>query len=144
VSQDLVNFKAQQYRAQTALPSYSDPELNLPSTVKAIRLRSQRHQASSGVFELNNVQISFSTCAVTISAPNFGPSEGILHLAGSPAGEFVVYDFVQPRLLTADFDESVVECHPTRSAILEMRPTRTSLDVMAREELSEFDREYPW
>ena len=144
MSQDLVNFKTVQYRAQKALPTYSDPDLNTLSTAKAVRLRSQKHHATSGIFELHNVQISFNTCAVTISAPSFGPLEGILPVAGSPTGEFVIYDFVPPRLLTPDSDESAVECQPARTAILEMRPTRTSLDDMAREEMSEFDREYPW
>jgi hypothetical protein len=115
------------YGLNLRLPTYGQPD----------PLQPQRAVAPAGTHcVVYTFELSFSAAAanpfVCTSHTTRGARWGVAFVAESPS------------LSTARPKTAHVGEEQTRNAILEMRPARASLRDKAREETSEFEREYPW
>lgn len=132
--------KVAQYDGHRALQRYSlvtPPSL----THQGVHKRPTAHEIRT--FR-GGVKICLSSVAVTVSQNYLLAAEPIAYTVGYLAIPFTCTEpeSMFPRPCTTN--EKAVELHPSRSAILEMRPVHTPLEEMAREEMSELDLEYPW
>lgn len=125
------------------------PESGRPETTRHRRARLVRTAPHSTRthFAAGTVYIvEFSAWATAATASAFGvcsSGEVTVHRTGPPLREYVVFDVAMLGSLMAA-QPSQGEQQAVDSTILEMRPARRSLRDKAREEMSEFEREYPW
>lgn len=121
---------------------YADPDLSQIGRSATFHIRNRQALYSKpGALTL---EFSLWTVNATAVACNVSLHEGTLFTAGSATGLFVSLDPAHQYCLSNPSEETKPSFHATRSAILEMRPAHTPLEEMASEEMSEFDRDYPW
>jgi hypothetical protein len=126
VQLDLAKAGIVTYGLNRRLPTYGQPESPQP-----------RSAAASGFTHgtVYTFELSFSAAAPNPFVCDSGSTRGarwrVAFVAESARHS-------PARSQTAQAEEQI------RNAILEMRPARASLRDKAREETSEFEREYPW
>jgi hypothetical protein len=121
---------------------YADPDLSQIGRGATFHIRNRQAPYSKPgaltfEFSLWTVNATAVACSVSLH-------EGTLFTAGSPTRQFVSLDAAHQYCLSSPSEDIKPNLHPARSAILEMRPAHTPLEEMASEEMSEFDRDYPW
>jgi len=133
------------YDGYNVVQSYAEP-----GTIAVSRVRAQLHihrSAKSHAFVtvgLASMQVSGAVATATTPQHGFWTLEGVACIAGSPTGTFTYFEPQLSLVCPTIPDESAEDYQLTRGAVLEMRPTRTSPEEKAQEEMSEFDRDYPW
>ncbi len=90
------------------------------------------------------IEFSLRATAATVLVWGFCSTGVAFHTAGTPPRDSVMFDIVTTSSWSQKGESSKGEREQARNPILEMRPARRSLRDKAREEMSEFEREYPW
>jgi hypothetical protein len=121
---------------------YADPDLSHVGRAATFHVRNRRDPYSRP--EALTLEFSSQTVNATAVVCSVSLHQGTLFTADSATRQFVSLDRAHEYCLSSPFEEPKANSHPTRSAILEMRPAHTPLEEMASEEMSEFDRDYPW
>lgn len=121
---------------------YADPDMS--QVGRGVALHARHRQAFHSNPYALTVEFSLATVNATAVACNVSLHEGTFFTVGSATRQFISFDYGQEYRLSALPEEPTLNLQPTRGAILEMRPTHTPLEEMDSEEMSEFEREYPW
>jgi hypothetical protein len=105
-------------------------------------VRTGHHQRNSGLSTILTVE--FSAWATAASAP-FGVYSTQMEVVPTGAArlECVVFDSATPGQRTL-VQPLISQRQPEDAAVIEMSPAKRSLRDKSREEMSEFEREYPW
>ena len=138
MQQDLAKAGIVRYGFDRRLPTYAQADSPCDRRITLLGRQGGHSHARAYTLEL-----SFAgTAAAFFAYDLYSAGAAICTSAAS------IRDFIAPELV-APSTESRVEASRggqarPQNAVVEMRPSRRLLEDKAREELSEFDREYPW
>jgi hypothetical protein len=123
------------------LPTYGQPEPLQPPPAKLVRGTAHGHAVGTAssvyIMELSFSAANFFVCGSPSTLEAQAP-------AGFTSPCDVAFFLGTATHSPASPETANAEEEQTRNAILEMRPANRSLRDKAREEMSEFEREYPW
>ncbi len=131
------------YESPEFLPQYAEFAGAKRSGVTLANVGSDRPRWSCA----QNLTVGFSfsaATAATIYVCELSLSQGTLYTSGSAVGELMLADLGEPQLLASGAEPSQAETRGAASPVLEMRLPKRSLRDKSGEELSDFERDYPW
>lgn len=123
-----------------SLPTYGQPEPPQPPTAKLVRGTAHGHSADTA-YSVYIMDLSFSAANLLVCGSH---STGAQTPVGFTSAWRVALTLGAASHTPARRETAHAGEEQIRNAILEMRPARASLRDKAREETSEFEREYPW
>ncbi len=123
-----------------SLPTYGQPEPVHPPPARLVRATARGHAVGTA-YPVYIMELSFS--AANFSVCGFHSTPGAQAPVGFTSPCSVAF-FQGTATHPPALPETSLAEEQTRNAILEMRPANRSLRDKAREEMSEFEREYPW
>ncbi len=124
-----------------SLPTYGQPEPLQPPPAKLVRGTVHGHSAGSA-YSVYIMDLSFFAANLLVCGSH--STMGAQTHVGFTSAWRVARTLGAASHTPACRETANAGEEQTRNAILEMRPAHRSLRDKAREEMSEFEREYPW